>query len=149
MGMEADLDWSKISGSATVIPTIGGVLPGGCAGLDGSLAEYQYQQCQHRRDAGWLCPGQLVALRDWRIGILGANTNVSTVGGVACTTAILTAVCSGTDYRLGATAGAGLEYGITPNLSAKVEYLYITAASLELSHLNVVRAGLNFRFGGI
>ena len=42
-----------------------------------------------------------------------------------------------------------LEYGITPNVSAKLEYLYITAVSLELSHLNVVRAGLNFRFGGI
>jgi len=44
---------------------------------------------------------------------------------------------------------AGLEYGFTPNLSAKLEYLYVTAASFELSHINVVRAGLNFRFGGL
>jgi len=34
-------------------------------------------------------------------------------------------------------------------MSAKLEYLHITAASLELSHLNAVRAGLNFRFGDI
>ena len=33
LGVEADLDWSKITGSATVIPTIGGALPSGCVGL--------------------------------------------------------------------------------------------------------------------
>ena len=30
MGIEADIDWANINGSATVIPTIGGALPGGC-----------------------------------------------------------------------------------------------------------------------
>jgi opacity protein-like surface antigen len=55
---------------------------------------------------------------------------------------------SGTDHRLGATAGAGVEYGITPAISAKFEYLYITAVSLEVSHVNEVRAGVNYRFGG-
>ena len=50
---------------------------------------------------------------------------------------------------VGATAGAGIEWGFTPNMSAKLEYLYVTAASFELSHINVVRAGLNFRFGGL
>ncbi len=151
LGVEADLDWSKITGSATVIPTIGGALPSGCVGLVNcktSLTTNINNVSTGRLRVGY-------ALDNWLLyatgglALLGANTNVSTVGGVACTTAILTAVCSGTDYRLGATAGAGIEYGITPNLSAKLEYLYITAVSLELSHLNVVRGGLNFRFGGI
>ena len=37
----------------------------------------------------------------------------------------------------------------TPNLSGKVEYLYITAASFEVSRHSEVRAGLNYRFGGM
>jgi hypothetical protein len=46
--------------------------------------------------------------------------------------------------------GGGLEYSITQSLSAKLEYLYITAASLEVSrHGEEVRAGLNYRFGGV
>ena len=151
MGVEADVDWANITGSATVIPAIGGALPGGCVGLvncKASLNTSINSVSTARLRVGY-------ALDNWLLyatgglALLGAKTSVSTVGGVACTTAILTAVCSGTDYRLGATAGAGVEYGFTPNISAKFEYLYITAASLELSHLNVVRAGLNFRFGGI
>jgi opacity protein-like surface antigen len=41
----------------------------------------------------------------------------------------------GTDRAIGAALGAGLEYGFTPNLSAKVEFLYATGASLEISVL--------------
>jgi outer membrane receptor protein involved in Fe transport/opacity protein-like surface antigen len=57
------------------------------------------------------------------------------------------------------TAGAGLEYGITDNLSARVEYLYLDKGNIQTgvigppataitSHLqdNLVRAGLNYRF---
>jgi opacity protein-like surface antigen/outer membrane receptor protein involved in Fe transport len=56
-------------------------------------------------------------------------------------------------------AGAGIEYGITDNLSARVEYLYLDKNSISTgvigppptqitSHLqnNLVRAGLNYRF---
>jgi hypothetical protein len=34
-----------------------------------------------------------------------------------------------------------------PNWSAKIEYRYITAVSLELSQINEVLAGVNYRFG--
>jgi opacity protein-like surface antigen len=58
------------------------------------------------------------------------------------------------DFKLGGvceenTIVGGLEYGFTPNLSAKLEYLYITAASLEVSQHSEIRAGLNYRFGGM
>jgi outer membrane immunogenic protein len=56
-------------------------------------------------------------------------------------------------------AGAGIEYGITDNLSARIEYLYLdkgniatgviaSPATTITSHLqdNMVRAGLNYRF---
>jgi opacity protein-like surface antigen/outer membrane receptor protein involved in Fe transport len=57
------------------------------------------------------------------------------------------------------TAGTGVEYGITDNLSARVEYLYLDKGNIATgvigppamtitSHLrdNLVRAGLNYRF---
>jgi opacity protein-like surface antigen len=56
--------------------------------------------------------------------------------------------CSGTDRAIGAALGAGIEYGFTPNLSAKLEYLYITGVSLEISRTSEIRAGLNYRFIG-
>ena len=54
----------------------------------------------------------------------------------------------GRNFRRDGASGAGIEYGITPNLSAKIEYRYIAAASLELSHNNEVLAGVNYRFRG-
>jgi opacity protein-like surface antigen len=51
--------------------------------------------------------------------------------------------------QIGAALGAGVEYGITQNVSAKLEYLYLTAASLDISHHSEIRAGLNYRFGGM
>ena len=57
------------------------------------------------------------------------------------------------------TAGGGVEYGLTDNLSARVEYLYLDKKNIATgvigppptqitSHLqdNLVRAGLNYRF---
>jgi opacity protein-like surface antigen len=35
--------------------------------------------------------------------------------------------CSGERKKVGGIAGVGVEYGITPNLSAKLEYDYIAA----------------------
>ena len=145
LGVEADIDWANINGSATVVPTIGGVpIAAGTASLTSNITSVS----TGRMRVGY-------ALDNWMLyatgglALLGSNANVSTVGGVACSGAILGALCSGTDYRIGATAGAGIEWGFTPNMSAKLEYLYVTAASFELSHINVVRAGLNFRFGGL
>ena len=51
-----------------------------------------------------------------------------------------------TALRVGIAAGGGIEYGFTPNWSAKLEYVWIGAA-LNDAHLNTVRAGINYRFG--
>jgi outer membrane immunogenic protein len=145
LGVEADIDWANITGSATVVPTVAGIpIAGGAATTTTKIDDVS---------TGRLRVGY--ALDNWLLyatagmALVGGNTNVSTVGGFACTVALLTAVCSGTSHRIGATAGAGLEYGITQNLSAKFEYLYVAAASLEISHINEVRLGVNYRFGGI
>jgi outer membrane immunogenic protein len=70
---------------------------------------------------------------------------------------------SNTLMRTGWTAGVGLEYGISKNWSAKIEYDYLSFGSQPLNFttpttpsyatnagLNVqeIKAGVNFRFGG-
>jgi outer membrane immunogenic protein len=57
------------------------------------------------------------------------------------------------------TAGGGVEYGITDNLSARIEYLYLDKGHIATGVIgppattitsrvqdNLVRAGLNYRF---
>jgi outer membrane immunogenic protein len=68
-----------------------------------------------------------------------------------------------TTTRTGWTAGGGLEWGFAPNWSAKFEWLYMKFESKPLITVNlgpgfdrssvplddnVVRAGINYRFGG-
>jgi outer membrane immunogenic protein len=80
------------------------------------------------------------------LALQGAKTTLTTPLGPVC--GGIFSGCSGTDRAIGAALGAGIEYGFTPNLSAKLEYLYITGVSLEISHTSEIRAGLNYRFTG-
>ena len=80
--------------------------------------------------------------------MLGAKTSFTPGLGFTCGTFGIVN-CSGTNKQVGAALGAGVEYGITQNVSAKLEYLYLTAASLDISHHSEIRAGLNYRFGGM
>jgi outer membrane immunogenic protein len=64
-----------------------------------------------------------------------------------------------TDTRTGWTAGAGLEYGFTPNWSARIEYDYFDLGTSRAqsafagfpldvkAHLHAVKFALNYRFG--
>jgi opacity protein-like surface antigen len=63
------------------------------------------------------------------LALLGAKTT-SQPSLVAQQFVDVFAGCTGTDRQVGLALGAGLKYGFTQNLSAKLEYLYITAASL-------------------
>jgi outer membrane immunogenic protein len=81
-------------------------------------------------------------------GELNSNFTVSGVGTAATT------------HTFGTwTAGGGLEYGITDNLSARVEYLYFDSGNVDTGSIgppttgissrlkdNLVRAGVNYRF---
>jgi outer membrane immunogenic protein len=70
-------------------------------------------------------------------------------------------LASATSTRSGWTAGGGLEWGFAPNWSAKFEWLYMKFDSAAFNTLaaegprssvpfddNIVRAGINYRFGG-
>jgi outer membrane immunogenic protein len=50
----------------------------------------------------------------------------------------------------GLAVGAGAEWGFASNWTAKAEYLYVATVGTGVStdHVNVVRAGINYKFGG-
>ena len=57
-------------------------------------------------------------------------------------------VCSASaDLHPALAAGLGAEYGITPNLSAKAEWLWIGSGAVTTLKENTLRMGLNYRFG--
>jgi outer membrane immunogenic protein len=144
LGIEADIDWANIKGSTLAIPTIAGVaFPGGAVNAATNIT----WESTARARVGFANENWLFYATGG-MAVLGANTSLTTVtGGAACAAILLN--CSGANRQIGAALGAGLEYGFTANLSAKLEYLYISAASLAVSSHNEVRAGLNYRFGGL
>jgi outer membrane immunogenic protein len=143
-GLEADGDWADVKGSALCPnPAFD------CAANTRALATF-------RGRIGWAIGPTLL----YATGGLGyANTRYSTLtGGVpaAGTTGYFTS------DRWGWAAGAGVEYGFTPNWSAKLEYMHYgfddaTAPIGTLSpgvpvfttlRIDTIKAGINYRFGG-
>ena len=141
-GIEGDGDWTNITGTA-------------------SSTDPNCPSCQTSNN--WL--GTLRA----RAGVAWDRVLIYATGGGAggdikanlpATTLPPGASSSSTEF--GWTAGGGLEFGITDNLTAKVEYLYVdlqngslacpattcgTAISVPVSfQTSLVRAGLNLKF---
>jgi outer membrane immunogenic protein len=140
-GIEGDGDWSNIKGSTSSTNV--------CA------------SCQTSND--WLATLRARAGVAWdRVLLYG------TAGGAAGDIKAslpaapgLTAI-SGTSNEFGWTAGAGVEFGITDNVTAKVEYLYVDLQNGSLSctvaacggvgsvpvsfETSLVRAGINLKF---
>ena len=142
IGFEADLDWANMRGSGTFVPTIGGgiISPAVNATTNIDWESTARVRVGYAND-NWLF------YATGGMAILGAKTSITTAGGASCATLI--ASCTGFSKQIGAALGAGVEYGITQNVSAKLEYLYITAASLDVSHHSEIRLGVNYRFGGL
>jgi outer membrane immunogenic protein len=142
LGVEAEIDWADINGSSTIAPTmlnnpVGSTFKATTRMTDVSTAGVRVGYAQNN----WLF------FATGGAAIIGAKTELTTVAGPVCSSPLLPN-CSGTSHRLGGMAGLGMEYAFAPNWSMKVEYEYIAAASLELSHLDQIRVGLNYRFGG-
>ncbi|MBV8746195.1 MAG: porin family protein [Xanthobacteraceae bacterium] len=114
---------------------------------------------------------QWLATARGRIGYAANNVLLYATGGYAAegVNVGVTSTATGfvfdqtTQTRSGWTVGAGVEWGFTPNWSAKVEYLYVglenaafitpnLGAGFNRSNVpvndNIVRAGINYRFGG-
>jgi outer membrane immunogenic protein len=138
LGLEGDFDWANING--TTFSTAGG------CGFVG---------CETKAD--WFATAR------GRAGYAFDRVLLYGTGGAAFTNvqAAAGAFPFSSSSQVGWTAGAGIEYLITPNLTAKVEYLYAdfgnvscspascggTATTVTLNE-NIVRGGINFKFGG-
>src|SRR5664279_851178 len=127
IGFEADIDWSGMKGSATFIPSVGGVpLPAGAISATSNID----WEATARVRVGY-------AQQNWLyyatggLAVLGTKAAFTPALGFTCGSYTLVN-CSGTSKQIGAALGAGVEYGITQSVSAKLEYLYITAASLDV-----------------
>jgi outer membrane immunogenic protein len=143
-GLEADGDWANIRGSAP------------CPNPAFTCSSNTRDLASFRGRVGWAVGSVLF----YGTGGLGyANTHDSTLlAGVpaAGTTGFFNA------DRWGYAAGAGIEYGFTPNWSAKIEYMHYgfdsvtaptgTLAPLQPVAVNVridtVKVGVNYRWGG-
>jgi len=143
LGFEADLDWASLKGSATFAPTIDGIPT---AALINATTKIDWEATARAR-VGYANDNWLFYATGG-LAILGAKTSFTPALAQPCANFVILN-CSGTNKQVGAALGAGVEYGFTPNLSAKLEYLYLTAVSLDISHHSEIRAGLNYRFGGM
>ena len=134
LGAEGDIDYALIKGNATNTVTCGG---GSC-----EVKNSWFATARARLGYAW---------DRWMPYVTGgaafAGVKVTPSGG-----------SSSTDTTTGWTAGAGIEYAFMENWSAKIEYLYANlgtatcaAATCGLDtdikpKINIVRAGLNYRF---
>lgn len=150
-------------------PTSNFVL-GGEADFDGSTVRGSYQSFVPPAAALGTVSGKL----DWlgtaraRLGLAFGNILPYVTGGFAYghVDTLSSIAGPGATFSIGQTlpgwtAGAGLEYAITHNLSFKTEYLYVDlsnenfqvpgSAATHTTHptLNVVRAGLDWKFDWI
>jgi len=144
IGFEADLDWTGLKGSATFVPTAGGVLINPAPINVTTSIDWE---ATARARVGYAQANWLFYLTGG-LAVLGTKSNFTPPFGATCGN-FFTLNCSGSSKQIGGALGGGVEYGLTPNISAKLEYLYITAASLDISHHSEIRAGLNYRFGGM
>jgi len=145
LGLEADFDWADITGSRVTIPSIAGMpIP---ATLNVTTKMEDISTARVRGG---------VALNNWLIYVTAGAAFIketasgSSVAGIACGTLGILPSCSGSVWRPGLAVGGGTEWGFASNWTAKAEYLYIDAVGTGISvdHVNVVRAGINYKFGG-
>jgi outer membrane immunogenic protein len=143
MGFEGDIDWANLTGKSTGTINFNGA-PIGTATLSSSVSGLGTLRSRvgYAFD-NWLVFGTAgLAITDERSNLTGP------IGFVCGTGTPSSPPCSSlTNLHPGVALGGGVEYGFTQNLSAKVEYLWIGAGALNTLQENVVRAGLNFRFG--
>jgi outer membrane immunogenic protein len=150
LGVEADVDGTSLKGSVLSI--------------DGS------NQHSSKLDAFGTVRGRVgFAENNWLFYGTGGfawsegsvtRTQIATVAAMPPIPALAGTVETASNTRTGWAAGAGVEWGITQNWTARIEYLYLDLGNatsvfplsnrLQTSSLtmNVARVGVNYKFGG-
>jgi outer membrane immunogenic protein len=141
LGLEADGDWARINGSSTAsIP----LLPGTTL----RLASQNDALFTARSRIGYAADNWLFYSTFGVAALNGSARGTVLSGATACGTLSLPN-CSNSQFRPDAAAGLGVEYGFTPNWSAKLEYIWVGAvAGASTESINTIRVGVNYRFGG-
>jgi len=132
LGVEGDVDWSNIGGSTSALACV---------------------SCSIQNN--WLGTAR------GRVGYAFGNFLPYVTGGLAVgdVNATVPGFAGQTNTQVGWTAGAGAEYALSRNWSAKLEYLHVDLGRFDCGvncggtptdnvdfHGNVVRGGINFRF---
>jgi outer membrane immunogenic protein len=133
LGVEGDIDWANLKGTNAST-----LCPAGCSTSDTWLSTV-------RGRAGYAFGGVLPYVTG---GLAVGDIRAATPG-----------FAGASNTSAGWTAGAGIEFGLTGNWSAKAEYLYVDLGRFNCGtncnglptdnvsmHDNVVRAGVNYRF---
>jgi outer membrane immunogenic protein len=88
------------------------------------------------------------------------RTQITAVASVPPIPAAAGTVETANNTRTGWAAGAGIEYGITPNWTVRAEYLYLDLGSVTSvfplsnrqqttsANMSIARIGVNYKFGG-
>jgi len=163
-GIEGDIDWSGIRGSngnRPTLPAVGGFVCNGPIGAGGTGFT-----CRTQND--WL--GTLRGRLGWAAGnFMPYITGGAAFGNVRArivSDPLLPVFGGDEETRVGWTAGAGVEWAITPAWSVKAEYLYVDLGTMTCQQqivvggagcsaltttdvrfqVHTVRAGINYRF---
>jgi outer membrane immunogenic protein len=143
MGIEADIDWANITGSSRGTINFNGT-PIGTASLSSTVNSISTV----RTRIGYAAENWLFYMTGGLAVTNQQSTLTGPVGFVCGTGAASSPPCASlTSLHPGLAAGAGIEYGILPNLTAKAEWVWVGAGALNTLNENIVRAGLNWRFG--
>lgn len=160
LGIEADVDWLRYNVSAPEQTPAGVVLTGGdtigskkmdwLSTIRGRIGYAGYDRALLYVTGG-------VAISNLKYQVVDACNTGACGGGLTSGSA---------NETVGYALGGGVEYAFTGNWSAKAEYLYIDFAgtnfttsastsvaitpwSADATRINLVRFGLNYRFGGM
>jgi outer membrane immunogenic protein len=163
VGLEADIQGSGYKGSASVISTPTGAL----VPFATTVEQHSDWFGTFRGRLGFVATPNLLLYGTGGLAYGQTEVSFNTVPtGFACGPGFTCAAGSTTSTRVGWTAGAGLEWMIMPRLSLKAEYLYMDLGSQSVTAVstaaggpftftatapfreNIVRAGLNWHFGG-
>jgi outer membrane immunogenic protein len=163
-GLEGDIESFHLSGSTSSTAVYPGAGPGGSCALGNCFT------INSSTNTSWLATAR------GRIGLAADNWLFYATGGAAFTTlkgnfsfsdqtGVTETPVSFSNSKTGYTVGAGVEAGLSPNWTVRAEYLYVNFSTVSATgtllnappgqpmfhsmdlKANIVRVGLNYKFG--
>jgi outer membrane immunogenic protein len=148
VGLEGEWSWTDISGAETTISTVNG--------FNSAVTAKVKDFALFTGRAGYAADNWLFYVKGGGAWAQGSSAGVGTFAN-----GTLFDTTSSSTNRTGWTIGGGIEWGFTPNWSAKIEYNHIDLGSTNVAILSsagttsfvssketidVVKGGINYRF---